>query len=86
LYARNNSPDPGTVLVGVRDTGIGIAPEDQERIFRRFEQIGKTGKRKNGLGLGLTICRELVGRHNGRIWVESDLGEGADFKFTLPVA
>ncbi len=86
LYARKASPDPGTVLIGVRDTGIGIAAEDQQRVFRRFEQIGETGKRKNGLGLGLAICRELVRRHGGRIWVESDLGEGADFRFTLPIA
>ena len=86
LYARKDSPDPGTVLVGVRDTGVGIAEDDQQRVFRRFEQIGETGKRKNGLGLGLAICQELVRRHNGRIWVESDLGEGADFKFTLPMA
>jgi two-component system phosphate regulon sensor histidine kinase PhoR len=86
LYARCQAKDPGFVLLGVSDTGIGIAPEDQERIFKRFEQVGKSGQKKNGLGLGLAICQELIARHNGQIWVESDVGKGADFKFTLPIA
>ena len=86
LYARCQAKDPGFVLLGVSDTGIGIAPEDQERIFKRFEQVGKSGQKKNGLGLGLAICQELIARHNGQIWVESDVGKGADFKFTLQIA
>jgi signal transduction histidine kinase len=86
LYAHRQTEQPDSILLGVRDTGVGIAPEDHERIFKRFEQIGKSGKKKNGLGLGLAICQELIARHNGQIWVESALGQGADFKFIMPIA
>jgi signal transduction histidine kinase len=86
LYARKHDVDDKFVLIGVRDTGIGIAADDLEKVFKRFEQIGETGKRQNGLGLGLAICKELIDHHKGQIWVESTLGQGADFKFTLPVA
>jgi signal transduction histidine kinase len=85
LYARYLEEEK-SVLIGVIDTGIGIAEEDQEKIFERFWQVGKFDKEKGGFGLGLAICRELIDRHNGKIWVESTLGEGADFKFTLPVS
>jgi signal transduction histidine kinase len=84
LYARFLE-DENAVLVGVRDTGIGIAEGDQEKVFERFRQAGQSNKRE-GLGLGLAICRELIRRHNGEIWVESTLGEGSDFKFTLPLS
>jgi len=86
LYAHNHDVDDKFVLIGVRDTGMGIAADDLEKVFKRFEQIGQTGKRQNGLGLGLAICKELIDHHKGQIWVESTLGQGADFKFTLPVA
>jgi len=86
LYARIDDDDENYVLIGVRDTGIGIAEGDLERVFNRFEQISETGRRQNGLGLGLAICKELIDHHNGRIWVESVLGQGSDFKFTLKVA
>lgn len=86
LYARS-LPDEGMVLVGVRDTGEGVAPEDTERIFARFEQADSQPRRRSkGSGLGLAISRELVTMHGGRIWVESTPGEGSDFKFTLPVS
>jgi signal transduction histidine kinase len=84
LYARYLEKD-NAVLVGVRDTGIGIAEEDQQKVFERFRQAGES-KRKDGLGLGLAICKELIRRHNGEIWVESTLGDGSDFKFTLPIS
>ena len=86
LYARKQSPDPGTVLIGVRDTGTGLDSDDLERVFHRFERIRKPRSDRQSLGLGLAICQELIKRHNGRIWAESAPGKGSDFKFTLPVA
>jgi len=76
--------DGSQVLVGVRDTGPGIAAHDQERIFDRFTRVHRSGPAK-GLGLGLAFCRLAVGAHDGRIWVESELGKGANFHFTLPL-
>ncbi len=71
-------------LFSFRDNGIGIAPEDQERMFEPFERAQTTTSR--GTGLGLSICRKIVEMHGGRIWVKSTLGEGATFYFTLPKA
>jgi signal transduction histidine kinase len=72
--------------VVVRDTGPGIAPEDQERIFEEFQQVdGSHTRRKGGTGLGLAISRRIVELHGGRLWVESALGQGASFAFTVPV-
>jgi signal transduction histidine kinase len=75
------------VIVRVTDPGIGIAAADHARVFERFLQIGDplTGK-PAGTGLGLPICKQIVERHWGRIWVESDVGKGATFSFALPVA
>lgn len=73
------------VRVGVIDTGIGIAPSDIHKLFNKFTQVsGLTDKERKGLGLGLSIARELVARHAGEIWVESKLGQGSQFYFTLP--
>jgi signal transduction histidine kinase/HAMP domain-containing protein len=78
-------PDGASVRVAVADTGSGIPPEDQERVFERFEQ-GETGaKRLEGIGVGLALCKEFVEMHGGRIWVESEEGAGSTFNFTLPV-
>ena len=69
----------------VRDTGIGIAPEDRDKLFEKFVQINKTpGPGAKGTGLGLAIIKDLVQLHNGKIWVESELGKGSKFIFTLP--
>ncbi|MEW5773252.1 MAG: ATP-binding protein [Thermodesulfobacteriota bacterium] len=77
----------GVVRVSVSDTGRGIAPEDQHRIFDKFQQIGDTlTDRPEGSGLGLAICRQIVEQHGGVIWVESEPGRGSTFSFTLPVA
>ncbi len=78
--------DKDFLCISVADTGCGISPEAAPRIFDRFYQESGTveGHRK-GLGLGLYICRELVSRHGGRIWVESRPGQGSVFSFTLPV-
>jgi len=72
--------------VSVRDSGPGIAPADQERIFEEFQQADtSTTRPKGGTGLGLAIARRIVALHGGRLWVESALGEGATFRFSVPV-
>jgi signal transduction histidine kinase/DNA-binding response OmpR family regulator len=73
----------GDVEVTVSDTGIGIAPEEQERIFESFEQ-GTRESKEEGTGLGLTLSRKIVQLHGGRIWVESKPGDGSVFGFTIP--
>jgi signal transduction histidine kinase/DNA-binding response OmpR family regulator len=74
------------VLLTVSDSGPGIAPEDQKKIFEPFSQVDLSPTRlHSGTGLGLSICRHLVELHGGRIWVESALGEGSAFCFTLPL-
>jgi two-component system, NtrC family, sensor kinase len=79
------APKDGFVEVSVSDTGIGIAPEDQEAVFEEFRQVGTAAKKVEGTGLGLTLCRKLVELHGGRIWVKSQLGAGSTFRFTIPV-
>lgn len=80
-------PDSGEVLIGVRDTGKGIAPEDMDKLFKRYQQFARDPERsRSGTGLGLAICRELIEMHKGRIWAESTHGVGSNFKFVLPVA
>ncbi|HEX5435846.1 MAG TPA: HAMP domain-containing sensor histidine kinase [Gemmatimonadaceae bacterium] len=75
-----------TVLFEVGDTGIGIAPEHHEMVFREFAQVDASASRSHhGTGLGLAIARTFVELHGGRIWVESILGQGSRFYFTLPV-
>jgi signal transduction histidine kinase len=70
----------------VTDTGVGIAPEDRERIFEEFQQVDSSSTRKKGgTGLGLAIARRIVELHGGRIWVESTPGQGSTFAFTLPL-
>jgi len=73
------------VAVSVEDTGIGIAKEDQERIFEKFEQVSLVApKGVSSTGLGLTIAKEIVELHGGKIWVESDPGKGSRFTFIIP--
>src|SRR5207237_1534426 len=75
----------GSVEVSVTDTGVGIAPEDQEAVFEEFRQVGTAAKKVEGTGLGLTLCRKFVELHGGRIWVKSQVGVGSTFAFTIPV-
>jgi len=76
----------GFVQVSVSDTGIGISEEDQERIFTMFQQLDSTRTRKfQGTGVGLALSRSLVRLHGGDLWVESELGKGSTFFFTLPM-
>jgi signal transduction histidine kinase len=92
------TPDGGTVRVGARkrgttvqlevtDTGIGVAPGDQERIFGEFQQVdGSETRQFQGTGLGLALTRKLVEMHGGSIQIQSDLGKGSTFTITLPLA
>jgi PAS domain S-box-containing protein len=76
-----------SVQVDIVDTGIGIAPQDQEKLFTRFFRADHPGVRRVvGTGLGLSITKSIVEMHGGDIWVESQLGEGSTFSFTLPLA
>ncbi len=76
----------GQVNVAVRDQGVGIAPENMGKVFARYERFESTKTNTViGTGLGLAICKQIIELHGGRIWVESKLGEGSTFQFTVPV-
>jgi signal transduction histidine kinase len=76
----------GAFHVSVSDTGPGIAADDQQRIFEEFQQVDSSSTReKGGTGLGLSISKKIIELHGGRIWIESELGRGSTFRFTLPV-
>jgi signal transduction histidine kinase len=77
------SQRPEDWLFAVKDNGIGIGAADRERVFELFQRLPQT-QELPGTGIGLTICRSIVELHGGRIWVESDLGEGSTFHFTMP--
>ncbi len=88
LSVRNAAEENGmcTLHISVSDTGIGISPEQQEKLFHAFEQAdGGISRRFGGTGLGLAICKKLVELMGGRIWIESELGQGASFQFTIQV-
>jgi signal transduction histidine kinase len=70
----------------VTDTGVGISKENMDKLFRIDQQLRSSGTaNEKGTGLGLILCKELVDKHGGRIWVESDPGKGSKFCFTLPI-
>ncbi|MGH2387528.1 MAG: sensor histidine kinase, partial [Chloroflexota bacterium] len=82
IWAREEG---GLLTVQVSDTGIGIAPENKERIFEEFQQIDSSSARSYpGTGLGLALAKKLVHLLGGEVWVDSVLGEGSTFTFTLP--
>ena len=71
--------------LSVSDTGVGIAPADQDVIFEEFRQVGTADKKVEGTGLGLALSRKFIELQGGRIWVKSQVGQGSTFTFTLPV-
>ena len=74
------------IKISVKDTGPGISEEDQTKLFQPFSQVDDSPTRKTGgTGLGLSICQQLINMHDGRIWVESEIGQGSTFHFTLPL-
>ncbi|MEH2348260.1 MAG: PAS domain S-box protein [Nostoc sp.] len=84
VTCRVKQEDEG-VCISIIDTGIGIAPEDQPKVFEKFRQVGDTLTDKpKGTGLGLPICKQIVDHHGGRIWVESEPGNGSIFSFIIP--
>src|SRR5204863_2684941 len=75
------------ILVSVKDTGIGLPQEEQDRIFEKFYQVKVGGAwPAKGTGLGLAIVKSIVESHRGKVWVESEPGKGADFRFLIPRA
>ena len=77
--------EDGWLHIWIKDNGPGIPPAEQDRIFDKFTRLRGKGK-PGGLGIGLAFCRLAVQGHGGRIWVESDAGQGATFHLTFPVA
>ena len=71
------------MVVGVSDHGVGIAPEEQAKLFEPFQRL-EAGNKSKGVGLGLVVCKRLVEAHGGRIWVESKPRQGSTFLFTVP--
>jgi signal transduction histidine kinase len=84
VWVRAGSGD-GAVRVEVGDTGPGIPAEDHERIFLEFQQAGSDAGKPQGTGLGLALAKKFVEMHGGKIWVESEVGKGSRFFFTLPI-
>ena len=83
---RGRERAPGAVLVGVSDSGPGIAPEDQQRLFQMYERSGSVIGRRRGSGVGLAFCKLAVDAHGERIWVESEPGKGSTFLLTMGIA
>jgi signal transduction histidine kinase len=85
VTVRVRAPD-GTFVASVTDTGPGVPEDQQQRIFEEFQQVDSSStRRKGGTGLGLAIAKRIVELHGGRIWVESTVGRGSTFSFSLPV-
>jgi PAS domain S-box-containing protein len=78
-------PVNGSIEVSVSDTGVGIAPEDQEAVFEEFRQVGTAEKKVEGTGLGLALSRKFIELHGGKIWIKSQVGQGSTFTFTIPM-
>jgi signal transduction histidine kinase len=85
VWVRADS-EGGDVRVEVGDTGPGIAVDDQERIFLEFQQAGSETGKPQGTGLGLALAKKFVEMHGGKIWLESEIGKGSRFFFTIPTS
>lgn len=81
----NSKLDDDSIVVSVQDFGIGIAPENLDKLFDRYYRVDNTAMRFDGLGLGLFISSEILKRHQGSFWIESELGKGSTFYFRLPL-
>jgi len=85
VSAETSVDDPNFYAISVNDTGCGITEKAKSLVFERlFQEENSNSEARKGLGLGLSICKDLVSRHGGRIWVESEVGKGSTFYFTLP--
>jgi hypothetical protein len=82
----NGRQEDNGIIVSVQDFGIGIAPENLDKLFDRYYRVDNTAMRFEGLGLGLFISSEILKRHQGSFWIESELGKGSTFYFRLPLA
>jgi len=82
----HSSVQDGFLILSVKDFGIGIPKENQADVFRKFYRVEGTAQRFQGLGVGLYICFEIIRRHNGKCWLESEVGKGSTFYFSLPIA
>jgi signal transduction histidine kinase len=79
------SREPQSIKISIHDTGVGISPSNMEKLFRIETSYSTAGTNKEqGTGLGLILCKEFVEKHGGSIWVESSLGKGTSFHFTIP--
>jgi hypothetical protein len=78
---RKNDAD---LVIDVRDNGIGIAREEQSRLFKPYSRLSSDRQRHPGLGLGLALAKQVVELHGGKIWVESESGKGSTFSFSVP--
>lgn len=85
MVACRNRTEQNHIEVSVTDSGPGIREEDKDKLFQKFQQLGDPHQHVGGTGLGLAICKEIVGRHGGKIWVESQTGQGSCFRFVLPI-
>jgi signal transduction histidine kinase len=84
IYAEENSEN---VTISVSDNGIGISSDKLSKLFDISEVLTIKGTAgESGTGLGLLLCKEFVEKHSGKIWIESEVGKGSDFKFTLPIS
>jgi len=73
------------VQVSVSDAGVGISPVELQHIFSKFYRVEETNPTISGLGIGLYLSNEIITRHHGRLWAESELGHGSTFYFSLPL-
>jgi PAS domain S-box-containing protein len=86
VLASEESDRPSSFVISVEDTGVGIKPEDMDKLFKEFSQIESAySKTHEGTGLGLALTKRLVELHGGRIWVESEFGKGSKFSFVIPL-
>ncbi|MBI5555974.1 MAG: GAF domain-containing protein [Elusimicrobia bacterium] len=87
IWVRAKKPDTEHLEISVKDTGLGIKSEDRPKLFKEFIQVGSLlTKKHEGTGLGLALTKKLVEMHGGKIWAESEFGQGSKFSFTIPIS